>query len=101
MDRGVPVILRAEWQENSAKPCDTGSSIKEMEREWERFDWGSVDPVYPAKTGLYEYSKRGLTDRGIAARKVSYVYFSEGMLNALCMISLYLWVNADFGAYSG
>ena len=69
MKRGVPVVLRAEWQENSAKPCDTGTSIPEIEKEWPQFDWSSVDPKYPSKTGLYEYSKRGLTERGIEARK--------------------------------
>jgi broad specificity phosphatase PhoE len=68
MRRGVPVILRAEWQENSAKPCDTGTDISVMEKEWPQFDWSTVDPTFPDKTGLYEHSKRGLTERGIAAR---------------------------------
>lgn len=69
MEKGVPVILRAEFQENSAKPCDTGTAISVMEKEWPQFDWSTVDPVYPANTGLYEYSKNGLTQRGIEARK--------------------------------
>ncbi|PMD51838.1 phosphoglycerate mutase-like protein [Hyaloscypha bicolor E] len=69
MERGVPVILRAEWQENSDKPCDTGTDISVMEKEWHQFDWLSVDPEYPTKTGLYAFSKEGLTQRGIAARK--------------------------------
>ena len=69
MERGVPVILRPEWQENSDKPCDTGSPIPDMEKEWPQFDWSAVDPTYPAKTGLYAFSKTGLTERGIAARK--------------------------------
>jgi hypothetical protein len=69
MERGVPVILRAEWQENSDMPCDTGTEISAMEREWPQFDWSTVDPEYPAKTGIYAFSKEGLTQRGIAARK--------------------------------
>lgn len=70
MDKGVPVILRAEFQENSNKPCDTGSSISVMEKEWPQFDWSSVDPTYPENTsGLYEFSLDGLRQRGIAARK--------------------------------
>jgi len=28
-----------------------------MKKEWPQFDWDVVDPVYPRKTGLYEYSK--------------------------------------------
>ena len=69
MERGVPVILRPEWQENSDMPCDTGTEISAMEREWPQFDWSTVDPEYPAKTGIYAFSKEGLTQRGIAARK--------------------------------
>ncbi|KUJ22494.1 phosphoglycerate mutase-like protein [Mollisia scopiformis] len=69
MKRGVPVILRAEWQENSAKPCDTGTAIPIMEKEWPQFDWSLVDPEYPTKEGLYEWSRQGLTERGIAAKK--------------------------------
>jgi hypothetical protein len=51
MERGVSVVLRAEWQENSTMPCDTGTAISEMEKEWPQFDWSSVDPEYPTKTG--------------------------------------------------
>lgn len=69
MEKGVPVILRPEWQENSDKPCDTGTAISTMEKEWPQFDWSSVDPLYPSKTGLYEFSQEGLTKRGIEARK--------------------------------
>lgn len=67
--RGVPVVLSPQWQENSAKPCDTGTSITAMAEEWPQFDWSTVDPEFPSKAGLYEFSKRGLTERGIVARK--------------------------------
>ncbi|TVY85876.1 putative phosphatase [Lachnellula willkommii] len=69
IDRGVPVLLRPEWQENSAKPCDTGTAIPIMEKAWPQFNWADVDPLFPKKEGLYEYSQRGLTQRGIEARK--------------------------------
>ncbi|KAI6712379.1 hypothetical protein JHW43_005096 [Diplocarpon mali] len=67
--QGVPVMLRAEFQENSSKPCDTGTSIAIMQKEWPQFDWSSVDPIYPENTGLYEFSMNGLRQRGIAARR--------------------------------
>ncbi|KAF7913859.1 uncharacterized protein EAF01_000265 [Botrytis porri] len=69
MKGGVPVILRPEWQENSDKPCDTGTPVEVMEKEWPQFDWSAVDPLFPAKSGLYEFSKDALTGRGLAARK--------------------------------
>lgn len=69
IEKGVPVKLLAEFQENSAKPCDTGTEIETMRKEWPHFDWSTVDPAYPSKSGLYEFSIDGLTRRGIAARK--------------------------------
>lgn len=102
MQKGVPVILRAEWQENSAKPCDTGTAIPEMEKEWPQFDWSTVDPEYPSKKGLYEYSKRGLTQRGIAARqwlrnrpeKIILVVSHSGFLRV--GVSYTMYDNADY-----
>jgi broad specificity phosphatase PhoE len=67
--RGVPVVLRPEWQENSDNPCDTGTDISTIAKEWPQFDWSTVDPQFPAKTGVYEFSRQGLQERGIAARK--------------------------------
>lgn len=68
MERGVPVILRPEWQENSAKPCDTGTDIEAMKKEWPQFDWDAVDKTYPAKTGLYEHSRVSFSFREIIRR---------------------------------
>lgn len=95
-------MLRAEWQENSAKPCDTGSAIRDMGKEWPQFDWASVDPEYPSKKGLYEFSKRGLTRRGIEARswlrarpeKVIIVVSHSGFLRV--GVSYRMYENADF-----
>jgi hypothetical protein len=36
--------------ENSSKPCDTGSAISELEKQFPVFDFSSVDSVYPDKT---------------------------------------------------
>ncbi|RDW77145.1 hypothetical protein BP6252_05198 [Coleophoma cylindrospora] len=102
IDRGVPVILRPEWQENSAKPCDTGTAIVDMAKEWHQFDWSTVDPKYPAKTGLYEFSRDGLTRRGVECRKwlrgrpekVIAVVSHAGFLR--CGVSGRKYENADF-----
>jgi broad specificity phosphatase PhoE len=100
--RGVPVILLAELQENSSKPCDTGSSIAMMKKEWPQFNWDAVDPIYPSKTGLYEFSKDAITRRGIAARtwlrqrpeKVIAVVAHSGFLRV--GMSYRKYYNADF-----
>jgi hypothetical protein len=63
------VVLRPEWQENSDQPCDVGTDIATMVQEWPQFDWSKVDPQFPAKTGIYAFSRQGLLERGIAAKK--------------------------------
>ncbi|KFY20190.1 hypothetical protein V493_07725, partial [Pseudogymnoascus sp. VKM F-4281 (FW-2241)] len=52
ISEGCPAIALAEFQENSAKPCDTGSDAAAMAAAWPAFDWSEVDSVFPAKTGL-------------------------------------------------
>jgi hypothetical protein len=64
-------LTKTHRQENSAQPCDTGSPISLMSKEWPDFDWSVVDPAYPSKEGLYAYSKSGLRNRGLEARYLS------------------------------
>ncbi|RFU24433.1 Sedoheptulose-bisphosphatase/4-nitrophenylphosphatase, partial [Scytalidium lignicola] len=105
MERGVPVVLRAEWQENSDKPCDTGTDVETMKKEWPQFDWSTVDPVYPSKTGLYGFSNFQLKARGIAARawlmkrpeKVIAVVSHSGFLRV--GVSYRKYENADFRVF--
>ncbi|KAL5345539.1 hypothetical protein ACLOAV_009289 [Pseudogymnoascus australis] len=104
---GCPALALAEFQENSAKPCDTGSDAKAMAEEWRAFDWSTVDPVFPAKTGLYEFSKEALTRRGEAARrwlrgreeKVIAVVSHAGFLRV--GVSYCAYDNADFRIFEG
>jgi broad specificity phosphatase PhoE len=69
MQRGVPAVARAEWQENTVNNIDIGRPVSELEQEFPTFDWSMMDPLFPAKEGLYEFSEAALTERGIAARK--------------------------------
>jgi broad specificity phosphatase PhoE len=102
IERGVPVVLRAEFQENSDKPCDTGSEIEIMSKEWPMYDWSSVDAVYPAKTGLYAFDKDALINRGVVAKtwlrnrpeKVIAVVSHAGFLRL--GLSQRKYENADF-----
>jgi len=67
--RDVPVIVKAEWQETSVNKCDIGRPIPEVSAEWPQFDWSQMDPKFPTKEGLYEYSEAALIERGIFARR--------------------------------
>jgi broad specificity phosphatase PhoE len=102
IEKGVPVHLRADWQENSDAPCDIGSAIPTMREEWPQFDWSTVDPIFPDKTGLYAYTIDALTKRGIEVRKwlrerpekVIAVVSHSGFLR--CGVSNRRFANADF-----
>jgi broad specificity phosphatase PhoE len=40
-----------------------------MQKEWPQYDWSTVDPTFPSKTGFYAYTIEALTKRGLEARK--------------------------------
>lgn len=89
-DEGVPVELRAEWQasttaplsypvltagslqETTGNPCDIGSDVAEIAKDWPELDFSRLDPVYPAKTGLYDPSEECLRRRALFARQWLY-----------------------------
>lgn len=67
MDRGVPIQANALWQENSAKPCDTGSPVEDLKEEFPMIDFSTLDPVYPDKTSpkgaVYAYNRQAIVGR--------------------------------------
>lgn len=68
IEQGVPLQAHAGWQENSAKPCDTGSPLAAVAQEFPLVDFSAVDPVYPDKTSRpagdrYRYTKAALLAR--------------------------------------
>ncbi|KAK4186797.1 histidine phosphatase superfamily [Podospora australis] len=68
IEKGIPIVAHAGWQENSAQPCDIGSSISALKAEFPQVDFSSVDPVYPDKTSpagaKYAYNKKAIMARG-------------------------------------
>ncbi|KAI0907118.1 histidine phosphatase superfamily [Ustulina deusta] len=69
LDRGVPVEARAEWQEDTANPCDIGAERSELETAWPNYDFSQLDPVYPQKTGIYGPEEETIRKRAVVARK--------------------------------
>jgi len=64
-----PLIPRAEWQENSAKPCDTGSPVAELNTQYPDVDFCGLDSIFPQKTGLHAYTQKAVLERGRFARQ--------------------------------
>ena len=69
LDEGVPVQPRGEWQENSDKPCDTGTSTKILAQEYPTLDFSTVFPEYPSKEGRWEFSESAIIQRGMDCRR--------------------------------
>lgn len=80
-------------------PCDIGSVIPTMEEEWLQ---STVNPIFPAKTGLYAYTIDALTKQGVEMRKwlrerpekvIAVVSHSRFLR---CSVSNRKFANADF-----
>ncbi|KAI9149128.1 Phosphoglycerate mutase [Paramyrothecium foliicola] len=67
-DRGIRIEADPDWQENSAKPCDTGTPLESLSRDFPVVDYGFVDDIWPDKTSQaaqkYAYRKASILERG-------------------------------------
>ncbi|KPM37755.1 hypothetical protein AK830_g8808 [Neonectria ditissima] len=68
IDLGVKLEANADWQENSDKPCDTGSPVSSLTGDFPLVDFAHVDPVWPDKTSpssqRYAHTRRDILARG-------------------------------------
>lgn len=109
IEKGIPIEAHAGWQENSAKPCDTGSPIPVIAAEFPQIDFSKVDPVYPDKTSpagaKYKYLKANLLARAQSdleelyhrPEKVIVVVSHSGFMRQAVTGDHYF--NADFRIY--
>ncbi|CAH0051509.1 unnamed protein product [Clonostachys solani] len=106
VDRGIKIVANADWQENSDKPCDTGSPISDVSAEFPSVDFGSLDPIYPDKTSaeatryahtrssILSRGKRGLADLYSRPEKIIFVVSHSGFLR-LGVVGWW-FTNADY-----
>lgn len=70
---GAKLVLGADAQAHSARPCDTGSEISVLKDELVELPWCELkvelDPVFPAKTGSYAPDMETLIARGERLRR--------------------------------
>ncbi|OJD32791.1 phosphoglycerate mutase [Diplodia corticola] len=110
VEKGVPLRLDAGWQENSDKPCDTGTPVSILATEFPSLDFRDVDPTYPEKvepvaTNPYAFSRRAVVARGQRClawlhdrpEKVIVVVTHSGFLR--CAISQRRYANADYRVF--
>ncbi|KAK3935539.1 histidine phosphatase superfamily [Diplogelasinospora grovesii] len=106
IERGIPIVAHADWQETTAKPCDTGSSLESLAAEFPQIDFSKVDPVWPDKTSpagtKYMHSKQAILARGQSAladlydrpEKAIIVVSHSGFLRQ--GVTGCWWINADY-----
>lgn len=105
----VPVQAHAGWQENSAKPCDTGSPIPVAAAAFPQIDFSHVDPVYPDKTSpaadRYRYRRDKLLARAQGVLEELYhrpekvvVVVSHSAFMRYCVTGDH-YFNADYRVY--
>ncbi|KAK7435436.1 phosphoglycerate mutase [Colletotrichum acutatum] len=104
--KGVSIQADARWQENSAKPCDTGSTIADLKVEFPGVDFSTVDPIYPNKTppagAQYAFNREAILGRGQSGlqsiyerkEKLVFVVSHSGFLRA--GVTGYWFFNADY-----
>ncbi|KAI1814414.1 histidine phosphatase superfamily [Poronia punctata] len=109
VEKGVRIEADADWQENSDKPCDTGSEISKVAAEFPDIDYSTVDPVWPDKTSpaghRYRYTKTAILARAQRAldklharpEKVVVVVSHSGFLRAGVTGSWFF--NADYRVF--
>ncbi|KAL6708770.1 hypothetical protein ACN47E_002466 [Coniothyrium glycines] len=109
--KGIPVTPSALWQENASKPCDTGTPLPLISREFPQYDFSSVDPSFPDKTtnpaqNRYAFTQKAILARGQSAleelykrpEKVIAVVSHSGFLRtAVCQRMFY---NADWRVFT-
>ncbi|KAF9882439.1 phosphoglycerate mutase [Colletotrichum karsti] len=104
--KGVRIQADARWQENSAKPCDTGTPIAKLAAEFPQVDFSTVDPVYPDKTSpagaKYAFTKEAILGRAQSCieslherkEKLVFVVSHSGFLRL--GVTGYWYFNADY-----
>ncbi|KAK6858467.1 phosphatase [Apiospora arundinis] len=108
IEKGIKIEADAGWQENSAKPCDTGmpGAAVVLAPKFPAVDFSTLDPVYPDKltpAGSHYFATRGaILNRGQASlrrlrdrpEKVIVVVSHSGFLR-LGVTGCY-YMNADY-----
>ncbi|KAI0148843.1 phosphoglycerate mutase-like protein [Xylariaceae sp. FL1272] len=81
IEAGIKVEADADWQENSEKPCDTGSDISTVQakishmKHYSRLDFSNVDPAWTEKTAEdspYHFTRKAILERGQRALEKLY-----------------------------
>ncbi|KAL2178365.1 histidine phosphatase superfamily [Thermothelomyces heterothallicus CBS 202.75] len=68
IDRGIPIVAHAGWQENSLQPCDIGTPLPELAARFPQVDFSRVDPLYPDKTSAAAAPPYGFTRQAVVGR---------------------------------
>ncbi|KAL3436991.1 histidine phosphatase superfamily [Aspergillus tetrazonus] len=76
---GATFLLQADIQAHSDRRCDTGSAVSILQSEFPHLPWDTLglDPLFPAKEGLYAPDMESLRRRGLRVQKYLEGRFKE------------------------
>jgi len=102
IEKGVPFMIDADWQENSTNTCDVGSDPKALKEEFPTLDFSTLSDPWPAKEGPLNFSQAGIEAR--ANRVRSWLKSRPERVIAVVSHAAFLrvgihharWANADF-----
>ncbi|KAK1753936.1 histidine phosphatase superfamily [Echria macrotheca] len=109
VEKGIPIRAHADWQENSAKPCDVGRPAAELAARFPQVDFSGLDPVWPDKTSpagaRYAYTRQAIVARGERAlaelrgrpEKAVLVVSHSGFLRL--GVTTHYFFNADYRVF--
>jgi hypothetical protein len=88
--------------ELSNNPCDIGTNLEILSKEFPTIDFSDVDKAYPRKTGRYAYSESAALRRGqdglrwLRSRPEKVIAIvSHASFLRTCIAKCYFW-NADY-----
>ncbi|KAF1945486.1 phosphoglycerate mutase [Clathrospora elynae] len=109
--KGVEVLPSALWQENADKPCDIGTPLPIISKEFPQYDFSGVDKSFPDKTtnlitNPYAFTQKAILARGQTCLKELYnrpekviavVSHSGFLRTAVCQR---MFFNADWRVFT-
>ncbi|KAF2222338.1 histidine phosphatase superfamily [Elsinoe ampelina] len=105
---GVNVETDALWQENSDKPCDTGSPVRALAEKFPGVDFSGLEAGYPFKgtETVYAFTREKVVERGQMVLRDLYkreegvvaVVSHSGFLRAA--VSRRHYANADYRIFT-
>lgn len=84
--------------ENSDEPCDTGSELSKISKDYPNVDYSQLNPQWPSTTGIFAYTRDAATKR--AASEIEWLRNRPEKIIAVVSHSAFLRVGVTHAFYA-